>query len=190
MYLQLSENVRVKSYNRRAHKVRAHKVKSHLRTLSESEPENPYIFIPDKTGVTKGIWIREDQFDWMSPGEWRIFVKELAPFQPAVENGTLSEGMFLNDRASRRAKREAKKEEKQLRKTANKERRSATLNNLFGTLGGVAKNIFGTPETPPDLSPEQTLPEEAVTPFYKNPIVLGLGALAVGGTIYYFATRE
>jgi len=199
MYLQLAEDTtlakrytNVKKYFRNSHTTAGHNVKAHRRQLSE-EPENPYIFIPDKTGTTKGIWIREDQFDWMSPLEWRQFVAELAPYQPEVIEGGMSENIYLASRATRKAKRAVKQKKKELNKEHRAEvrtQRGETIKNLFGTIGGVAKNIFGQPEAPAggeEAGGGGAPPEKE--PFNYTPILIGAGVLALAGGVYYF-TRE
>lgn len=184
MYLQLAENS--------------------TPALQPGEPSNPYIFIPDVTGQSAGLQVREDYFDVLTDAEFKAMMKVLAPLQPEV-GVTLTEGQFLASRGKRRQRREAKKqakvekkEKKQEIKQANKDRRAKTIANLVQTVGGVASNIFGKkapdltttgydpgePEPEPDPEPE---PEKK--PWFKRPIVLIGGALLIGGVIY-MATRK
>jgi hypothetical protein len=166
MYLQLAEN----------------------RTPS-SQSDNPFIFIPDTSGQSKGLWVREDYFDSLPDDEFNRMMRKLAPFQPGT-NGAMSEGRFLASRASRRQKRAEKKEKKAQIKKENKDRRASTIANLVNTFGGVASSIFGkkaSPETEPETTPETEAPTS--TPLYKNPFVILAGLGLVGGGIY-LATRN
>lgn len=121
MYLQLAENkkrrrgtVAVESYQRSSH------VSSHGRRfpLRENKPKkNPYIFVPNfEQGG--GIFIREDKFDGLTDNQWSMFMRILAPYQPQVQNGAMSEPMFLSSRAERKANRDRKREAKTSKKEA------------------------------------------------------------------------
>jgi hypothetical protein len=132
MYLQLAEQptrrrgrVAVSGYKRRS------SVSSHQRRypqLSEAE-ENPYIFVPDFEAGTGGVYIREDKFDSMPDAQYSHFMKMIAPYQPTVESGELSEPMFLASRASRKERRERKKEAKVQKKEAKTERKKQRTEN-------------------------------------------------------------
>lgn len=150
---------------------------------------NPFIFIPDTSGQSKGMYVREDYFDSLTDDDFNRMMRKLAPFQPEVNTGQMSEGRFLASRASRKKAREEKKTKKEETKQKNKDRRAETISNLVQTVGGVASSIFGkkveSAPAPESLEPEgQTEP----TPLYKNPLVLIAGAGLLGAGIY-FATR-
>jgi hypothetical protein len=113
MYLQLAESPRrgkvaVSSY-KRSSTVSAHKRR--YPTLSEEAESNPYIFVPDHQNGG-GVHVREDKFDNLSDREWGQFMKRVAPYQHAVESGTLSESTFLASRSDRKARRKEKKDNK------------------------------------------------------------------------------
>jgi len=124
MYLQLAERpkyVNVQSY-KRSPKVAAHRRKyPQLR-----EDANPYIFVPEFESGTGGLFIREDKFDSMPEHQFKMFVRAIAPLQPEVQQGVLSEAEFLAGRAERREarqrRREAKTQKKESKGTARKER--------------------------------------------------------------------
>lgn len=173
-----------------------------------SEPANPFIYVPDPTGLTSGMYVREDHFDNLNNAEWRQMMANLAPYQPSVQNGVLSEGRFLNDRASRKAKRQEKRETRQEQKAAKKESKvekrdsksaaretraeakkikaetgarpgADILNKLIDTAG-----LFmpGGKEDSVEKHPEKSTGSKK--PFYKNPLVIGGGVLLLAGGIY------
>lgn len=127
MYLQLAENkkrkrgaVRVESYTRSSN-VNSHSRKFPLRE-NHTNP-NPHIFIPNfETGG--GIYVREDKFDNMPDHQWAMFMDILAPYQPQVQNGTMSEPMFLSGKAERKARRDEKKDAKMEKKASKEERKT------------------------------------------------------------------
>ena len=197
MYLQLAENKNRKVYGGFS---------------QEEKIENPYIFVPDPSGNSSGVWIREDYFDYLSPFEWRKLMVDLAPFQP--DNGSgMSEGMFLNDRASRKAKREEKaktKAEKKQLKNDKKDAKNKLIQargeakksgrgaDVLGSVIDGVKSIFGKPDSTATDSTTAPLPpddgggdggSDEGTPFYKNPLVIGGGILVLAGGIY-LATRK
>ena len=109
MYLQLAEGyeppeqymgdpavlTRVRGYSRSGSRVPAH-----LRRLSE-EGENPYVFVPDTTGETRGVMVREDYFDDLSEEEWIILMEQLSAYQDLG----MSEFAFLEAKGRRRRRR-------------------------------------------------------------------------------------
>jgi hypothetical protein len=119
MYLQLAEGkkrrrgrVQVSGYTSN--------VSAHTRRypLNENgEISNPYIFIPNHS-QGGGLYVREDKFDGLPANEWAKFMRDIAPYQPEVEQGSLSEPMFLASRASRKENRERKAEAKTAKKEA------------------------------------------------------------------------
>lgn len=113
MYLELAENrVNVGGYTRSA------KVRKHTRSYPTlREDENPYIFVPDVENGG-GIFIREDKFDAMPEDQFRRFVKAIAPWQPEVQQGVVSEATFLASRSDRKEQRARRKEAKTAKKEA------------------------------------------------------------------------
>lgn len=206
MYLQLAERTRVKSYTRRANKV-----KSHWRELSEEEEiPNPYIFVPttDRMGRPTTVRVREDLFDDLNDVEYYRLMRDLAPYQPGAAQG-LSESAFLADRASRRARRERRKadhEEKRRLKNEKKQAKNEIKKakaeskrtggggkRILDTVSGVLGKVIGgggvgieTDIDIPDDDVGPPPPEKNNTGLYVG---LGIGALALGG-IVYFATRK
>lgn len=168
--------------------------------LAEQETEkelNPFIFVPDISGQSKGMYVREDFFDSLTDREFDEMMNTLAPFQPDVQARTMSEDWFLADRASRRRKRaekDAKKREKKAgkeqKRKENKERRAETLKSIVGSFGGAVSSIFGKPAPGGDevTSPEPE-PETESKPIWKNPLFWVGTGLVVGGGIY-LATRK
>ncbi|MEI8136124.1 MAG: hypothetical protein WCH21_02250 [Bacteroidota bacterium] len=204
MYLQLAERakkVKVGTYARSGY------VKAHTRkfpTLSENE--NPYIFIPNVDGG--GVYIREDKFDSMPHDQFVKFVATLAPYQPEVKAGELSEGEYLASRSERKAARQKKKDlknEEKESKTKRKEEKSAskaavrqakadkkTSGKGFdwdkaGEIGGkLIGKITGKGEE--DASGNAGAAIEP-TPIYKNPLFIAGGAALLLGGIF-LATRK
>jgi len=150
MYLQLAEKPKtypVKGYHRTANRVGPYK----RRYMSEedADADNPYIFIPDPAGETSGYYVREDYFDFMDADEYAEFIVFVAPYQPEVAGGGMSEDMFLSKKADRKARRETRGEKKQLKnektkaKIALKNAKASGIEN--GTWdGGSGKEIFGS----------------------------------------------
>lgn len=202
----MSERTRVRGYSRKANRV-----KSHFRTLSEQAgvEDNPYIFVPDFYGGSKGFMVREDNFDDLDAQDWADFMYQVAPYQPQVQQG-MSEGMFLADRASRKAKRAAKQEQKFAKKeakTAIKNARAEAkiikaqqggggggfLDKISGALGGVLGGVFGIPQVQPGGAPAGPTDTES----WWDTEVMGIpykyaipGAVALTATGIYFATRK
>lgn len=193
MYLQLAEEPERKSYG----------------GFQQNKGEdNPYIFVPDPSGQSSGVWIREDYFDYMTPFEWRKFMIEVAPFQPGAGQ-PMSEGNFLNDRASRKAKRDDRnkaKQEKRDQKNKKREAKNELIKSraqakregrggavLDSVINGVT-SIFGKPgagaETMPSDIPDDYVPEETPSPWYKNPLVIGAGILILAGGAYAISRKS
>src|SRR3989304_5450126 len=135
MYIQLAERrprtrTRVSGYKRRANSVR-----SHYRSLSEDSPDadNPFVYIPEEAAIQYGlpgnVQIREDSLDFLAPSEWRMLMAQIAQYQPAVDDGTMSEGQFMADRASRKAKREKKQKDKEKKSESRRTRRRCSRFN-------------------------------------------------------------
>jgi hypothetical protein len=211
MYLQLAEKpkrIQVGGYKRKSY------VSPHSRRYPLSEPaENPYIFIPDVQNGG-GLYIREDKFDSMPEEQFKRFVMAIAPWQPEVQNGAMSESMFLSNRAERKENRsrrkEAKTEKKEQRATnkqdknqrkndrraskdearASKEERKSNRKGFdWDKAKDTASSLISkfTGKGGEDESGNAGGGTDA-TPFYKNPLVLVGGALLIGGGIY-LATR-
>lgn len=174
---------------------------------------NPYLFIPNFEGGEGGVFIREDKFDSMPDEQYKALLNILGPFQPKEEGG-LNEGALLASRSERKEqrsrRREAKTAKKEARsaekasKTARKEERSSSraearsaraekranrepfdFKGAIDTVGGVVSKFTGKGGEEIEALPGSG----EAKPFYKNPIVLIGGALAIGG-IAYLATRR
>lgn len=122
MLLQLAEkpsSVRVSSYTRKA-KVKAHtRSFPSLREHAHIDTSDPYIFFPDGQGG--GMFIHESKFDSVPEDTFKRLMIQLAPFQPSVQSGELSEPVFLADRNERRKERQEAKSRKREAKTQKKE---------------------------------------------------------------------
>jgi len=228
MFLQLADNglsAKHKTIKRNAPKFievagykRSSNVSAHKRRYPILQEEtNPYIFIPDFENGG-GIYIREDKFDSMPTEQFKLFIQKLAPLQPDVQKGVLSEMEELSGRAERKARRDEKKDLK-LEKKENKEERKTDKNERKNKRrdskdearqsreerkaekGGfdwdkakdVAGNLIG--KFTGKGGAEDTGGADTgggggaePTPFYKNPIFIVGGLLLIGGGIY-LATR-
>jgi hypothetical protein len=169
----------------------------------DSTESNPYIFVPAGLyGMPKSVYIREDYFDYLPNIEFNEMMRQLAPYQPEVQQG-MSERGFLHDRASRKARREEKKKLKNEKKAAKNELiKARAVAKTEGRGGDVLKsvvsglsNIFGKGDSSgtTDVAPPPSPPgggggggddDDEPTPFYKNPWVIGGAALLTGGIIY------
>ena len=135
---------------------------SYLQLADNGNPADKYLLIPAEISGTETKFVREDLFDDLPEAKYQHLLNTLEPYQ-------LSEGDYLQDKASRQARREARKlrkgdrqaqkdrrrEAKTLRKEARtlyKQKqaegvegfqRSGVLSNVMDTIGGVASNIFG-----------------------------------------------
>jgi hypothetical protein len=207
MHLQLAEGKRKFRYGgfaERKHKF--NRINSEL-----LDDANPFIYVPDPSGQSRGVFVREDHFDSLTPFEWRQLMVQLAPHQPEVEDGTMSEGNFMNDRASRKARREERKqnrtEKKELknkkreakneilkaRAVAKKEGRGADV--LGSVIDGV-KSIFGkgeteseydttTTNTPRPKAPAPPEDEDSEGIFSTKNLLIAGGLALAGGVLYY-----
>lgn len=194
MYLQLSENGNANS-----------------RQGNVKDNANPYVFVPDITGNSRGFYVREDNFDDLDDKDWNALMVQIAPYQPQVQNGGMSEDYFLSNRASRKAKREQKtkdKQEKRQAKNAIKKAKAVSiergdrkdmLNNLVGgltnifgkkdstaTAPGDSTNVDTTDTTNIDRTkaPEPGAPPESFWDKYKTPILIGGTVLTIAGIAY------
>ena len=212
MLLQLAERpsaVRVSSYTRKA-KVKAHtRSFPTLREHSHIDSSDPYIFFPDGQGG--GMFIHESKFDSVPEETFKRLMLQLAPFQPSVQSGELSEPVFLADRASRRDRRERKKEAKTAKKEAKTQKKQAKAEAVklkaeskaekraqgkggvdwekVKDVGGSLISKFTGKGDGTQSDSEPTIVQGDATPFYKKPAVLIGGAVLLGAGIY-LATRK
>ena len=212
MLLQLAERpsaVRVSSYTRKA-KVKAHtRSFPTLREHSHIDSSDPYIFFPDGHGG--GMFIHESKFDSVPEETFKRLMLQLAPFQPSVQSGELSEPVFLADRASRRDRRERKKEAKTAKKEAKTQKKQAKAEAVklkaeskaekraqgkggvdwekVKDVGGSLISKFTGKGDGTQVDSEPYTPQGDSTPFYKKPAVLIGGAVLLGAGIY-LATRK
>ena len=196
MYLQLAENnlsakvVKVRGYKR------SPRVASHTRAfprLSANAPANinHMIFVPDLEAGRGGVWVREDKFDAMPHNDFIKFMKLIAPYQPA--NSGLNEGLskgWLEKSQERKTERMERKQDrkdaKEADKEANPDRQGGNiLKNVVGSAANIAGSIFGGK---PGMMPEEQMAPPP-KPFYKNPIVLGVGAVALLGGLYLITKK-
>jgi len=124
--------------------------------MGEKE-ENPYVFVPDTTGETRGTMVREDYFDFLDEEEWITFMEQLSAYQDMG----MSEFAFLSAKGRRRRRRaerqklraekkRAKNEIRLARAQAKREGRGGDV--LDSVIGGIT-SIFGRGEEPPPPDP-------------------------------------
>lgn len=217
MYLQLSENgnyvappiyymserrrTRVKAYSRKFNYVPAH-----YRSLSEGQEDNPYLFIPDLTGQSKGYFSREDNFDDLDQREWNQLMRQLLPYQPQVQAG-MSENMFLSAKAGRKAKRADRKKNRDDKKKAKVDKKKAKTeiklaraqakregggSDILGTISDTLGNVFGkggAEPVEPGEPGEPRIQRAGMLPFGITPVQAGIGAVGIAGLIF-LATRK
>ena len=159
--------------------------------LQESEnPMEYYIAVPNETGGFN--YVREDKFDELP--DWAF--EQVLDAQPYM-----SEGDYLQSKASRmarRSRRQAKKQSKGLRKQERHEMRMKGEGGLQRTLskvGGIATSIFGggqqaAPPTQEKGFEVTAQASDATTGFLKSPVVLIGGLLLVGGIAFAIASRN
>ena len=212
MYLELAENYlgakrnwyNVGGYNRKANHVPAH---TRRYSGMNEGPTNPYIFMPNmETGG--GLYIREDKFDSMPNDQFKMLMRQLAPYQPEVENGQMSEQQFLGNREDRKKNRESKRNRRDQKANSKAESRTTRANakqtradakkskadsgqggfdwdkvkDVGGSLIGSIFNKGG------DASGGEVAPI-VETPFYKKPAVI-IGGVVVLGVVGYMLTRK
>jgi hypothetical protein len=168
-----------------------------------------YFFVPGTDG-TDGVYIREDSVDNLSPHLWGQFMDEIAPYQPENYLGEnfLREN-YLSSKATREARKEArvqKKESKNEARVARADAKAAgggggTFDKILGGLGSVAGGLLGIPKTSQtevqtsgfnandilagiNKATAPAAPPVKEKPFYKNPVVIGLGLLAAAGLVF------
>jgi hypothetical protein len=183
-YLQLAENGQIQR----------------TAPMTAANSKEFYVFIPFDTSGTTGRWVREDLLDDLDPRSYQSLMDYVEPFQPDGEKRGMLSGKGRDRREARREERKADKAEKRETKEANKTERKAKRSETFGkildTVGGVAKNIFGTTDVTGGVNfetgerPEFSLKTQTDTrPFYMKPAFI-IGSLVVVGGVIYFATRK
>jgi hypothetical protein len=175
--------------------------------LAQNRSEN-YIFIPTGyAGATKDMNVREDYFDNLSDAEYMAMINELAPFQSqglsAVGIAAVGSGAFnvAKNLINRRKARVAAGTAKPLFKPGGlisrigdrikaKQAGAGDLqtvtnqNNLPLDTRGGGVQIGGTIDIGGDEQPQ----EQTFFQKYKMPLLIGGGALLIGGL--YLATRK
>jgi len=183
-YLQLAENGQV----------------NRLAPMTPSNSKEFYVFIPFDTSGATGRWVREDLLDDLDPRSYQSLMDYVEPFQPDGEKRGMLSGKGRDRREARREERKAdkaeKRETKEENKTERKAKRSETFGKILDTVGGVAKNIFGSTDVTGGVNfetgerPEFSLKTQTDTrPFYMKPAFI-IGGLVVVGGVIYFATRK
>jgi hypothetical protein len=129
-----------------------------------SNPKSPkfgYIFVPNFTTGHGGMFIREDKFDYMTPKQHLDFLAKVAPYQPSVTSGSMSESKFLSNRADRVKRRDARiarkdtkaadKEQRQEERTESKDAARAARGgkDILGQVISGAQGIIGDLNPPP-----------------------------------------
>ena len=175
--------------------------------LAQNRSEN-YIFIPaGYAGATKDMNVREDYFDNLSDAEYMAMIQELAPFQSqglsaigigAVAGGALNVAKnLINRRKARVAAGTAKPLFKpgglisrigdriKAKRAGGGDLQTVTNeNNMPLDTRGGGVQIGGTI----DIGGEDVPQEQTFFQKYKMPLLIGGGALLVGGI--YIATRK
>ena len=166
-----------------------------------AQPNKFYVFVPEGfRGALKDSYIREDIFDSMDPDDYAQVMRELAPYQNTGLSGK-------DDRASRKAARATKKEtqgagarrdakaaRQSARQTAKTARAAAGggFGGVLNKIGGIAKDILGK-DVQVDaggLQIDYQAPQDEESFFqkYKWPILIGGGAVLIGGV--YMLTKK
>lgn len=210
MYLQLAESGRTRVHG---YKRKSHTVKGHWRALNDNgEETNPYIFIPDFTGTSKGYFIREDLLDDLTDDEFIRFMQQVEPYQPS-EKGL--SGFFSNIKDKLKARRERKEEKKEIRvekKAAKVDRKFArneliraratakaegrgddVFGSILDTVKNVASGIFGGGAETPGTQPAPAASFWDDTSFgisNKNLVIGGVGILAAGIAFSQYKKRR
>jgi hypothetical protein len=143
----------------------------------------------------------------MPNDQWQVFMRNIAQYQPEVEQG-VSESTFLGNRADRKANRDARRERKKSRveskntareTKADAKQTKADAKVIKAQSGGgdfmdkikdVGGNLINAWKGGSDAGADAggTPPSEDV-PFYKKPIFI-VGAIALVGGGIYLATRK
>ena len=106
-----------------------------VRYMAET-PEDLYVFVPTTPDGSEGMYVREDYFDNLPPGEWERVMNELADYQPAHMNG-----IFSRIRENIAARRERRDERKTARQDSQMKRIEGRSGGLFG---GKLKGFIGS----------------------------------------------
>lgn len=93
------------------------------------DPRELYVEMPTVTGTS--VFVREDVFDNLPEPAYQGLMAILEQMPRNYE------GM------AGKAERQARREARQAKKQANKDRRAETIKSVAGTVGNVAKSIFG-----------------------------------------------
>jgi hypothetical protein len=169
--------------------------------------DNPFIFVPDFTGNSKGIFVREDYFDDLDDKDWNVLMQQLSPYQPEINAG-MSEDYFLSSRAERKARREKKRELKMQKKEAKNAikfaksesiksgNRADIFKNIVSGASSIASSIFGGGGQPSDsvtydTAPDDTEPETPKKTIWQNPLtyIIG-GTVLIGGIALVASARK
>lgn len=182
MNLQLAEN------SRRVSKQATAKIK-------------PYIFIPNAHKLGIPSFIREDHFDQLHPEEYHALMKQIAPYQREVKNGSLSEDQYLAGRKAKvKARTDRKNEKSKSKAEARKTKANAKMERathagsgkgkaIFDQVTDTAKGIFGK-----SSGGGSTAPDDAKVPFYKTTtgmvVIGGVSLVVIGGIIYAMKKKK
>lgn len=157
---------------------------------------NNYTFVPGVNGA-KGVWVKDDNFDNLSPAEFNRVMDMLEPFQPMSEMSTRRRKEKKDLKTEKRkAKLERRRARTELVKAKAEGVRSGTftpggaVSDIIGNVSDVASKILnkgGAGGGEVERTPDENTGED--TPFYKKPIVLIGGAVALG-LVIFLATRK
>jgi LPXTG-motif cell wall-anchored protein len=172
-------------------------------------PENPYIFMPNfESGG--GLYIREDKFDSMPNDQFKMLMRQLAPYQPEVQTGQMSEQQFLGNREDRKKNRESKRnrrdqkanskaESRTTRANAKQTRADAKKSKADSGQGGIdwdkVKDVGGSLigkvfNKGGDEGADASAMVPEPKPFYKNPIVIVGGIIVLAGAGYLLTRKK
>lgn len=170
----------------------------------------PFIFIPGME-EGQGTYVREDHFDHVPAHAFVSMLKKLTPHQREVICGSMSEGEYMADKASRRKKRQQRQDDRHekkqskisLRKAkgeakikrAGSGKGKAIFDKILDTAGGIVGGRSQGGGSAPGSAPDDTNPDGTPKlPFYKTTpgkVAIGAGALLLlVGTGFAIRSRK
>jgi hypothetical protein len=127
MILELAEGPRRKksNYITVASYKRKPTVAAHKRHRPLNSGDN-HIYVPPHLSEGPGIYVREDQFDYLSDADWHTLMDELLEYDPQLNGGLSFGGKGKARRKEKRAKKAAVKREKWERRQKRRDLRTAS----------------------------------------------------------------
>ena len=152
--------------------------------LSAGTIGDNYINMPDATGQI--IRVRADLFDELPANEFDAVMMELEPYNAMITMNGFSS--WLQGRRDAKTQRQAQRQESKVAKV----QAGGGLANVIGNVAKGAASIFGRGTTEPTTrgidfnvsGTGGTPPTPEVKEWYKNPIVIGGGVIALGALAY------